>query len=485
MILVDKRLPNAYNLLYQGSTDDVHNKRIAQYYKDFRHVRVVPYSVIRQRVVNHRTSENTFGEHLTTFYTDPGQIDYDNFHQALGHNKTAHYRRIVKMHWLINDMLEYGLNDPMTAVVYPNMLHEKIEWNVAIHPGSFRQHAVKLTDTDVDVIVFDAFELFYDYPKKTLKEIFDHYGYIDKIDINMIHHDTNLMTPQMFNITDGSRHTSMSINTQAWEKKIRYMFEKPVNIFIGYDSTHGDASEVCKNSILKKINNENINIQMLDVTKIEGWTREYKNQSTEFSYTRFLVPYLSNYEGISIFCDDDFIFTENILNTIWFLNPDNAVACVQHDFEHKYDTKFTNTKDVWYDRKLWSSLMVFNNSHPDCKNLTLESVQEATGKYLHQFEWTTASIGKIPHKWNWCEGYSDLSTLHDSCGIHWTRGGPWIEGMDCTDIDGIEIWNWFKYKDEPNWKKAILDMSEYYDISWTEDDTGTQKTCTEINRDVR
>ena len=129
--------------------------------------------------------------------------------------------------------------------------------------------------------------------------------------------------------------------------------------------------------------------------------------------------------------------------------------------------------------------MVFNNSHPDCKNLTLESVQEAPGKYLHQFEWTTASIGKIPHKWNWCVGYSDLSTLHDSCGIHWTRGGPWIEGMDCTDIDGIEIWNWFKYKDEPNWKKAILDMSEYYDISWTEDDTGTQKTCTEINRDIR
>ena len=483
MIIVDKRLPNAYNLLYQGSIEEVHDKRIAQYYKDFRHVRVVPYSAVCERVQNHRSSETVFGEHLTSFFHDPGTIDYDNFHSAMGHSKTAHYRRIVKMHWLVNDMLENGLNDPMTAVVYPNM-HEKIEWNVTIHPGSFRQHALKLTNTDLDVIVFDAFELFYDYPKVTLKEIFNHFGVIDKIDINMLHHDTNLMTPQMFNITEGSRHTSMGKNTRNWEKKIRDMFDKPVNIFIGYDSTHGDASEVCKNSILKKMNNANINIQMLDVSKIEGWTREYKNQSTEFSYTRFLVPYLSNYEGISIFCDDDFIFTENILNTIWFLRPDQAVACVQHDFEHKYDTKFTNTKDVWYNRKLWSSLMVFNNSHEDCKKLTLETVQEATGKYLHQFEWTN-NIGSLPHKWNWCEGYSSIAEIHHVCGMHWTRGGPWIEGMDCSEIEGIEIYNAYKNRDTPNWQKAILDMSEYYDIEWTDDDAGTEKKCSEINRDVR
>jgi len=485
MILVDKRLPNAYNLLFSGYLDEVDDTRIEQYYKDFTHVKVVPYWVVRERTMKHRSSEDVFGDHLVSYFSSNDKVDYDKYPSALGSGKTADYRKVVKMHWLINDIKDNGINDPITAVLFP-AIHDKIEWNVSIHPGSFRQHAVCIAEEDIDVVIFDAFELFWDYPKCEIQDVFDAYHVLEKVDITMIHHENNLMTPQMLNITDKSRHSQMGQNTQAWEKKIRHMFDKPVNIFIGYDSTHGDASEVCKNSILRKLGCEtNINIQMLDVSKIEGWTREYKNQSTEFSYSRFLVPYLSNYEGISIFCDDDFIFTENILNTIWFLKPDQAVACVKHDFTHKYDTKFTNTKDVWYNKKLWSSLMVFNNSHPDCKNLTLESVQKESGQYLHQFEWTSAPIGEIPYKWNWCEGYSDVAAFHDACGIHWTRGGPWIEGMDCIDIHGIEIWNWFKYKDEPNWKKAILDMSEYYDINWTEDDTGTEKVCAEINRDVR
>jgi len=74
--------------------------------------------------------------------------------------------------------------------------------------------------------------------------------------------------------------------------------------------------------------------------QIPGWEREYKNQSTEFSYSRFLVPYLSDYKGISIFVDHDFIFRQNPLVLALFLTHNHSVACVKHDFEKKFDTKF-------------------------------------------------------------------------------------------------------------------------------------------------
>ena len=41
-------------------------------------------------------------------------------------------------------------------------------------------------------------------------------------------------------------------------------------------------------------------LKLSDVDKNLYW-REYKNQSTEFTYTRFLVPYLQDYEGWAMF----------------------------------------------------------------------------------------------------------------------------------------------------------------------------------------
>ena len=153
----------------------------------------------------------------------------------------------------------------------------------------------------------------------------------------------------------------------------------------------------------------NPEVKLLDVSKIPEYTREYANQSTEFTYSRFLIPYLENYEGFSIFVDDDYFFARSPLPFFHFLNPDDAVACVEYDFDKVSETKFNGEKNVAYPKKLWSSFMIFNNAHEDCKKLTPEVVNTESGKYLHQFEWTD-KVSMIPERWFITEGTDTLKT---------------------------------------------------------------------------
>jgi hypothetical protein len=124
-----------------------------------------------------------------------------------------------------------------------------------------------------------------------------------------------------------------------------------------------------------------------------------------------------------------------------FLHPNDAVACCKYDYDnfHTPETKFVGEKNVSYPKKLWSSFMVFNNSHEDCKKLTPEVVNTGTGKYLHQFEWTN-KVSSIPTKYIHNEGY-DEEKDKASFGYHFTRGGPWVEGQDCSNINHLKYYN--------------------------------------------
>ena len=82
---------------------------------------------------------------------------------------------------------------------------------------------------------------------------------------------------------------------------------KIATVYIGFDSSNFGqevAYEVCKRSIRKY--NSDINIVPLKLLELrdKGFTREHDSkQSTEFTYTRFLAPYLNDYKGYAIFCD--------------------------------------------------------------------------------------------------------------------------------------------------------------------------------------
>tara|TARA_B110000208_G_scaffold191851_1_gene260501 strand:+ start:1327 stop:2046 length:720 start_codon:yes stop_codon:yes gene_type:complete len=200
-----------------------------------------------------------------------------------------------------------------------------------------------------------------------------------------------------------------------------------ITLYIGYDSSnYGQelAYKVCERSVLKY--NKNIKIVPLIKKELEErsiFNREDNTGSTEFTYTRFLVPYLNNYQGIALFCDSDFLWRYDILDILKYYDKTYAVSCVQHEYNKCCNNlKMDGLKQEWYPRKNWSSLMLFNCEHNDCKNLSICNINTKSPKWLHRMEWTT-DIGQIPKTYNYLIGY--YADIKEPNAVHFTDGGPW------------------------------------------------------------
>tara|TARA_R100000479_G_C6378796_1_gene200175 strand:- start:309 stop:980 length:672 start_codon:yes stop_codon:yes gene_type:complete len=210
-----------------------------------------------------------------------------------------------------------------------------------------------------------------------------------------------------------------------------------IRIFIGYDEGEKIAFHVLAESIRKQ-SSEPISITPIDLNTIRNHFIRDKvsNQSTEFAFSRFMVPYLSNYEGWSIFMDCDMLLRTDI-NELWKLrDEDYAVMCVKHDYEPKQDVKFRGAKNEKFPKKNWSSLMLMNNAK--CKLLTPEYVRTASGLELHQFKWLESErdIGAIPKTWNWLVGEYEYNPLANN--VHFTLGGPYF--YDYVNCDYSKEW---------------------------------------------
>ena len=210
-------------------------------------------------------------------------------------------------------------------------------------------------------------------------------------------------------------------------------------IYIGYDSRHPIASKVCEYSLRK--HSKDLDIELLKLSDLEQlYWREYKDQSTEFTYTRFLVPYLQDYNGWALFCDDDFLFLKDVKKIFKYADDKYAVMCCQHDYTPRAITKMLGKKQIPYKRKNWSSLMLINCGHESVKKLDLSTVSEQSGKYLHQFEWLKPhEIGSIPRHWNWLVNWYKENDEDRPSALHFTEGGPWIVDSEYKDL-------WLKYK---------------------------------------
>jgi len=217
------------------------------------------------------------------------------------------------------------------------------------------------------------------------------------------------------------------------------MQPQSTKIYIGYDSRHPIASKVCEYSLRK--HSKDLDIELLKLSDLEQlYWREYKDQSTEFTYTRFLVPYLQDYNGWALFCDDDFLFLKDVKKIFKYADDKYAVMCCQHDYTPRAITKMLGKKQVPYKRKNWSSLMLINCGHESVKKLDLSTVSEQSGKYLHQFEWLKPhEIGSIPRHWNWLVNWYKENDEDKPSALHFTEGGPWIVDSEYKDL-------WLKYK---------------------------------------
>ena len=195
-----------------------------------------------------------------------------------------------------------------------------------------------------------------------------------------------------------------------------------VNVFIGYDAMQNLAYEVCKHSILER--SKDVHIIPLKKPVLRGYSRSPDPlASTDFTYTRFMVPYLNNYKDWALFIDCDIIAQTDIRELFDLKNDKYTVMVTKHDYEPNSEIKMGNKVQTNYPRKNWSSVMLFNCAK--CTNLTVDDVNHQTGKYLHQFEWVDDdNIGGLPREWNWLAGYYKNG---DPKLIHYTDGGPWLE----------------------------------------------------------
>lgn len=204
-----------------------------------------------------------------------------------------------------------------------------------------------------------------------------------------------------------------------------------IQIFIGYDPREAAAFSVLAHSIHVR-SSQPISIAPLMLSQLRSILTRPRDpkQSTDFSFSRFLTPYLSEYRGWSIFMDSDMLMLDDVTKLFELRDERYAVMVVKHEHVPKETIKFLNEPQTPYPKKNWSSLMLFNNDK--CRALTPEYVNTASGLELHQFKWLPGDelIGAIPHRWNHLVGY-DLPE-RDVSLVHHTLGGPYFnEYHDC------------------------------------------------------
>lgn len=205
-----------------------------------------------------------------------------------------------------------------------------------------------------------------------------------------------------------------------------------IRVFIGYDVDEIAAYHVLSQSIIRQATMP-VSITPVALHQLP-LTREWHiKQSNQFAFSRFLVPWMCNYEGWAIWMDADMLVRDDLAK-LWALRDSSAVQVVKHNWNPADGKKFLGRPQSQYPqlpngetRKLWSALMLINCAK--CKMLTPEYINEASGLHLHQFQWLAdEEIGELPAEWQHavCVNRPDRRAKL----VHWTLGGPWWPEYD-------------------------------------------------------
>jgi hypothetical protein len=208
-----------------------------------------------------------------------------------------------------------------------------------------------------------------------------------------------------------------------------------LDIYIGYDVAERVAYHALSQSL---IDHASVPIRItpiaLSTLGILHSRSRVSQQSTDFSFTRFLTPFLSGYAGWSLFMDCDMLVRADVADLFALADDRFAVMAAQHEYTPRDREKFLGNAQLPYPKKNWSSVLLFNNAR--CEALTPAYVDTASGLDLHQFRWLQSDeeIGGLPLEWNWLVGeYPPNPTAKI---VHFTRGGPYFaEYADCDYAD--------------------------------------------------
>jgi len=193
-----------------------------------------------------------------------------------------------------------------------------------------------------------------------------------------------------------------------------------LRIFIGWDSRFPEPADVLRYSLMKH-SSIPLDIRYLKLDELNLHRDHDPLASTEFTYSRFLVPFLCNFDGKAIFMDNDMLCLGDVKALDRLDMEDYALRVVQHDYTPTNAVKMYGCPQTSYPRKNWSSLMIM-----DCAKLThwsKQAVESKSGAYFHRFQdIPDALLGEIPPCWNMLDQMDKTTKL-----IHYTNGGPWFK----------------------------------------------------------
>lgn len=192
------------------------------------------------------------------------------------------------------------------------------------------------------------------------------------------------------------------------------MTNKPLSIYIGYDERQPVSFNVLQQSILCT------STKPVAITPLVIHQLPLRRQGlTPFTWSRFLVPYLCDYQGWALFLDIDMLLRDDV-SQLFDMADDKYALMVS-----KNHIKFE-----------WASAMLFNCAHPSNRVLTPEYV-ETTTDMLHRISWLKdEEVGAFPGEWNHLVGYDEPRT--DAKLVHYTQGVP---AYDITsDSEYAEEW---------------------------------------------
>ena len=174
-----------------------------------------------------------------------------------------------------------------------------------------------------------------------------------------------------------------------------------IRVFIGFDPRQSIAFQVCSQSVWEHASMP-VSITRLDLRNLPI----RKMGLTQFTYSRFLVPYLSGFTGYSLFLDSDILVRYDI-GAMPEPGGESNVSMVMG--EKRFE---------------WPSVMLFNNAL--CTHMTPEYVQN---EKCFDFAWARNPTA-LQSEWNHLVGYDKPNP--EAKIVHFTRGVPvWKETAGC------------------------------------------------------
>ena len=205
-----------------------------------------------------------------------------------------------------------------------------------------------------------------------------------------------------------------------------------LRIFIGFDSREAECSDILAYS-LRAHSSIPLDIRYLDLRQLDFDRPQDPLQSTEFTYTRFLVPHLCDYEGKAIFMDCDMLCLGDIAELdeldMTELRAPRGPARLPADGDDQDG------------RQGADGLPAQELVEPDADELRQARAVDQGGRRdpdaapicTASRTSPTSRSASCPKTWNTLDWMDEHTKL-----IHYTSGGPWFE--ECRDHPYGAVW---------------------------------------------